>query len=151
PAPAETASDSAETASADPNAAESGSETAATPETRPEEATPEEAANTGTAETAEPTDDPEPAATEPRLVVIGNANFVANGIFSQQLNGDVFTNAVIWLSQRENEVLSIAPKDPTNRRIEMSAVQTNFVGWLAVLIMPLLGFSLCASLWWRRR
>ncbi len=133
-------------------APEAGTEAAATEETATEAATTEETpAPEAAPEATTPEAAPEEAATEPRLVVIGNANFIANGIFSQQLNGDVFTNAVVWLSQRENEVLSIAPKDPTNRRIEMTAVQANVVGWLAILIMPLIGFSLCGFLWWQRR
>ncbi|WP_353258785.1 GldG family protein [Prochlorothrix hollandica] len=131
----------------------------ATPEaTDPEEATPPDTTPEATPEATSDTPPDTAAAAidtaaplEPRLVVVGNANFIANGIFNQQLNGDVFTNAVIWLSQRDDQVLSINPKDPTNRRIEMTTTQSNFVGLLSTVLLPLLGFGLCGVLWWKRR
>ncbi|MEY2976544.1 MAG: hypothetical protein RLZZ435_681 [Cyanobacteriota bacterium] len=88
---------------------------------------------------------------ESRLVVIGNSSFATNGLFQQQLNGDVFTNAVVWLSQREGEVLSISPKDPTNRRIQLQTVEARWVIWLSLIMLPLTGFGLGGFLWWKRR
>jgi ABC-type uncharacterized transport system involved in gliding motility auxiliary subunit len=88
---------------------------------------------------------------EPRFVVIGSAQFFTNGLFDQQLNGDVFTNSVVWLSQREGEVLSISPKEPTNRRIEMAAGQRNFVYLFALFVLPIVGFALALLVWFRRR
>lgn len=107
-------------------------------------ATPEE-----TPESTAPT--AEENAQESRLVVIGNSSFATNGLFAQQLNGDVFTNSIIWLSQREGEVLSISPKDPTNRRIQLQAAQARWVIWLSLIILPLIGFGLGALIWWKRR
>ena len=107
-------------------------------------ATPEETPDS-TAQTAEEN------AQASRLVVIGNSSFATNGLFSQQLNGDVFTNSIIWLSQREGEVLSISPKDPTNRRIQLQAAQARWVIWLSLIILPLIGFGLGTLIWWKRR
>jgi ABC-type uncharacterized transport system involved in gliding motility auxiliary subunit len=108
------------------------------PEANAEAATPEET-------------EPEEEGKESRLVVIGNSSFATNGLFSQQLNGDVFTNSIIWLSQREGEVLSISPKDPTNRRIQLQAAQARWVIWLSLIILPLTGFGLGGFIWWKRR
>jgi ABC-type uncharacterized transport system involved in gliding motility auxiliary subunit len=108
------------------------------PVANPEEASAEEAT-------------PEEEGQESRLVVIGNSSFATNGLFSQQLNGDVFTNSIIWLSQREGEVLSISPKDPTNRRIQLQAAQARWVIWLSLIILPLTGFGLGGFIWWKRR
>lgn len=88
---------------------------------------------------------------ESRLVVIGNSTFMTNGLFSQQLNGDVFTNSVVWLSQREGEVLSISAKDPTNRRIQLKPTQARQVVLLSLIVLPLVGFGLGVFLWWKRR
>jgi len=100
-----------------------------------------------------PTPQPTPSEEkkESRLVVIGNSSFATNGLFSQQLNGDVFTNSVVWLSQREGEVLSISPKDPTNRRIQLKTAEARWVIWLSLIILPLTGFGLGGFIWWKRR
>lgn len=88
---------------------------------------------------------------ESRLVVIGNASFVTNGPVQQQLNPDVFANAITWLSQRENEVLSISPREMTNRRLVLSPLKGNGVAFFAVLLLPLIGFGSAGFLWWQRR
>jgi ABC-type uncharacterized transport system involved in gliding motility auxiliary subunit len=44
-------------------------------------------------------------------VAIGNSSFINDGLFRQQLlNGDVFLNAVRWLSQQDEQPLSIVLK-----------------------------------------
>lgn len=90
-------------------------------------------------------------AKEARLVVLGNSRFATDGLFTQQLNSDVFLNSVSWLSKRDDQVLSIRPKEARNRRITMTNQQANIVGWLAVLLLPLLGFGAAGTVWWRRR
>ena len=79
---------------------------------------------------------------EARLVVLGNSQFVTNGWFQQQLNGDIFLNSVSWLSKPEQKTLSISPKKTTNRRIVMSLIQARFLGWMAVIILPILSFTI---------
>jgi ABC-type uncharacterized transport system involved in gliding motility auxiliary subunit len=86
-----------------------------------------------------------------RLVVIGNASFAGNRLFEQQLNGDVFLNAVSWLSQQDDEVLSIRPREMTNRRILMTPIQQLSAALLAIAVLPLGGILAAAFVWWRRR
>ena len=88
---------------------------------------------------------------EARLVVLGNSQFVTNGWFQQQLNGDIFLNSVSWLSKPEQKTLSISPKKTTNRRIVMSLIQARFLGWMAVIILPILSFTIGGIIWWQRR
>jgi ABC-type uncharacterized transport system involved in gliding motility auxiliary subunit len=106
---------------------------------------------TGTpASTPSPT--PSPAAEkEARLVVIGNSTFATNGAFEQQLNGDVFLNSVAWLSQRDTSILSIRPKEITNRRLPVSTTQGRLLSLVSMGVLPALAFSAAAWLWWRRR
>jgi ABC-type uncharacterized transport system involved in gliding motility auxiliary subunit len=96
-----------------------------------------------------------PAAGEPspesRLVVIGNATFATDGLFEQQLNGDVFLNAVSWLGQQTDATLSIRPREVTNRRIAMTVQQQIGLGVFALLVLPLIGFALAVLMWLRRR
>ncbi len=88
---------------------------------------------------------------ESRLVVIGNSQFATDGKFGQQLNGDVFLNSVSWLSQQENQTLSIRPKQPNKRRINITIAQASLLAWISVVILPLIGFGAAGWLWWRRR
>ena len=88
---------------------------------------------------------------ESRLIVYGNSNFATDSWFDQQLNPDVFVNSVSWLSQRDEQALSISPKEPEDRRINLTPVQSGILGWLALLIVPAFGFLTAGALWWLRR
>jgi ABC-type uncharacterized transport system involved in gliding motility auxiliary subunit len=88
---------------------------------------------------------------ESRLVVLGNSNFASDGLFEQQLNGDVFLNSISWLSKRDDQILSIRPKEAKNRRINLNPVLANIIGWSAIGVIPLIGFTTAGILWWRRR
>ncbi|MDY7004270.1 MAG: Gldg family protein [Cyanobacteriota bacterium] len=88
---------------------------------------------------------------EARLVVLGNSQFATNGWFQQQLNKDVFLNSVSWLGKSEQETLSISPRKNTNRRIAMKLVRARFLSWMAIVILPFLGFTIGGIIWWRRR
>jgi ABC-type uncharacterized transport system involved in gliding motility auxiliary subunit len=84
-----------------------------------------------------------------RLVVIGSSQFMRDGVFEQQLNGDVFLNAVGWLSERRT--LAINPKEISNRRISLSVGQSQLLFWLPVVIFPATSLMVAGVLWWRRR
>lgn len=88
---------------------------------------------------------------ETRMVVLGNTDFATNGLFSQQINGDVFLNSISWLSQQDDRLLSIRPKEQKNRRINMSFLQASLLAWLAIIIVPFVGLLIAGFLWWRRR
>ncbi|MBE9114100.1 Gldg family protein, partial [Nodosilinea sp. LEGE 07298] len=79
---------------------------------------------------------------ESRLVVIGNATFATDGLFEQQLNGDVFLNAVSWLGQQTDATLSIRPREVTNRRISLTVQQQIGLGVFALLVLPVIGLGL---------
>ncbi|MEM9087774.1 MAG: Gldg family protein [Cyanobacteria bacterium P01_F01_bin.53] len=106
----------------------------------------------------EDTESAEPAETEAvselqesRMVIIGNSSFATDGLFSQQLNGDVFLNSVTWLSKVDNPVLSIQPKEATNRRFNLSVRQQVLLTLLSLVVFPLLGIIGSGTLWARRR
>jgi ABC-type uncharacterized transport system involved in gliding motility auxiliary subunit len=103
-----------------------------------------------------PTPPPTPGETpdankpESRLVVIGDSDFATNAILGFNGNRDLFLNVVNWLAQQEN-LISVRPRDPQDRRITLTAGQDRFIFWLTVLIIP--GAILLAGVqtWWRRR
>ena len=102
-------------------------------------------------EAAKESDSSADKSKESRLVVIGNSSFATDGLFSQQLNGDVFLNSVNWLSKIDNPTLSIQPKAITNRRFEMTVQQQIFLTLLALVIFPLAGLIGAGVLWAKRR
>lgn len=88
--------------------------------------------------------------SETRMVVIGNGNFATDGWFQQQLNGDFFVNTLAWLGNQDDRTLSISPKEVTNRRINLSGFQASLITWLAIIIIPALGFTVSIVTWWQR-
>lgn len=100
---------------------------------------------------AESSESTEPAAAEARMVVIGNSSFVTDGVFNQQLNGDLFLNAVDWLGQEDDATLSIRPKTVTDRRLQMTAQQAWGLGVFSLLILPLTGLALAILMVIRQR
>lgn len=88
---------------------------------------------------------------ESRLVIIGNSTFATDSLFNQQLNGDVFLNSVQWLSNQDEQPLSIRPKQPEDRRLNLSPLQANIITILSLAVFPLLGLIAAGITWWRRR
>jgi ABC-type uncharacterized transport system involved in gliding motility auxiliary subunit len=87
---------------------------------------------------------------EARLAVIGDSDFVTNSLLGVQGNRDLFLNTLNWLSQQEN-LISIRPKDPDDRRITLTADQQRWVKFLALLILPAAIFGAGIYNWSRRR
>ncbi|MEQ8386462.1 MAG: Gldg family protein [Coleofasciculus sp. A1-SPW-01] len=136
-----------------------------TPEVSPEDTDEPEAETPEASPTASPEESPEASPSpiqtnesqakedeaESRLIVYGNSNFATDSWFDQQLNPDIFINSVSWLSKRDEQALSISPKEPEDRRINLTPVQSGILGWLALLIVPAFGFLTAGMLWWLRR
>jgi len=87
---------------------------------------------------------------EARLVVIGDSDFAANQFVSVQRNGDLFMNSINWLAQDE-DLISIRPKNPTDRRVSMTEADQNQLFWVAIIFMPLATIGSGAYIWWKRR
>ncbi|MGI8932961.1 MAG: GldG family protein [Phormidesmis sp.] len=145
--------------SVDPNQAPAGPFALGVALARPAQVEGSAAPESAEPEAVEPEADAaaEPADTEPtdpeesRMVVIGNSSFATDGLFDQQLNGDVFLNSVSWLSKQDSLTLSIRPKEATNRRFNMTVTQQILLTLLALVVFPLLGLIGAGTLWARRR
>lgn len=85
---------------------------------------------------------------EARLVVIGDSDFPANQYVER--NGDLFMNSINWLAQDE-DLISIRPKNPANRRLSMTEADQNQLFWITLVFMPLLTIGSGVYIWWRRR
>jgi ABC-type uncharacterized transport system involved in gliding motility auxiliary subunit len=100
------------------------------------------------AEPSKPGDEgPKP---ETRVVVFGDSDFPSNFALGIPGNRDLFMNTIGWLSQQEN-LISIRPKEPDDRRITMTATQQWNIFWLSIVVIPLCIFGSGVYTWWRRR
>jgi hypothetical protein len=105
-------------------------------------------ASAATNEPAKPGDTgPKP---ETRVVVFGDSDFVSTAALGMPGNRDLFMNTIGWLSQQEN-LISIRPKDPDDRRVTMTTIEQANVTWLSLLLIPGLVFGAGVYSWWRRR
>jgi hypothetical protein len=97
-----------------------------------------------------------------RLVVLGNSNFVANGILNARVsvggqqqriqsgNGLLFGNTLSWLAGQEN-LIAIPSKPVDSHPIILNTEQTAFVFWSSFLLIPLAVLIIGALVWWGRR
>ncbi len=109
------------------------------------------AASANPAATPQKTGDaPDAPKPETRVVVIGDSDFAANTGIDIQGNRDLFMNVIGWLSQQEN-LISIRPRKPDDRRLTMTAAQQTNVMWVALVIIPGFIFGTGVYSWWRRR
>jgi ABC-type uncharacterized transport system involved in gliding motility auxiliary subunit len=84
-----------------------------------------------------------------RLVIIGDSDFVANGVMTGA-NADFFLNSLNWLLERE-ELMAIAAKPVEDNRLIMSATQLRALFWIVMAGLPALPALLGTLVWWRRR
>jgi ABC-type uncharacterized transport system involved in gliding motility auxiliary subunit len=96
---------------------------------------------------AKPEDAPKP---ETRVAVIGDSDFASNALLGIQGNRDMFLNTVTWLSQQEN-LISIRPRDPQDRRLTLTGSQQTAVKWFALLVLPAAIWGAGIISWSRRR
>ncbi len=85
-----------------------------------------------------------------RLVVFGDSDFASNVYFGQAGNGNLFSNTVNWLARDEN-FISIKPKSPDDRRLELTEAQGRLVNYAFVLLLPAGILIAGISVWMRRR
>jgi len=101
-----------------------------------------------------PTSENKKAKPKTRLVVIGDSDFVSNGVLQSVRgafgNADLFLNAVNWLAEEET-LISIRPKPPAQHSLILTRPQSNFIFVLTTILIPLLVLLLGGAIWWRRR
>ena len=90
--------------------------------------------------------------SQAKMVIIGDSDFATAGPFSKALNGDVFLNAVTWLgSGQADPSLSIRPKEPTDRRLELNPTNWRILILIGLGLLPASAFGMATYLWWKRR
>ena len=65
-------------------------------------------------------------------------------------NRDLFLNMMNWLSSDE-DLISIRPKDPEDRRLNISNRQMYTLFYSSMVFLPLIVVASGFAVWWRRR
>ncbi|HSL24270.1 MAG TPA: DUF4350 domain-containing protein [Vicinamibacterales bacterium] len=87
---------------------------------------------------------------ETRVVVFGDSDFASNVALGVQGNRDFFLNTVNWLAQHE-DMIAIRSKEPSDRRLTMTAGEQRALVLLSLLVIPGLIIIAGVHAWWRRR
>jgi ABC-type uncharacterized transport system involved in gliding motility auxiliary subunit len=82
--------------------------------------------------------------------VVGSADWADNRYINFNGNSDLAMNAVNWLSSDE-DLISIRPKPPENRRVTMTQHQFNAVLATVQFVLPLVVVVAGVGVWWKRR
>jgi ABC-type uncharacterized transport system involved in gliding motility auxiliary subunit len=85
-----------------------------------------------------------------RFVVIGTSEFIANGMITFQANRDLALNAINWLSSDE-DLISIRPKPPEDRRLNVNQRQMNMFFYVDLIMIPLLIIASGVTVFLKRR
>lgn len=83
------------------------------------------------------------SAKKARIVVTGTSNFAVNAYFPTMGNGNLFLNIISWLAQDE-DLISIRPKAPEDRRLVLSQSQMAVIRLLTIIVLP--GIALVAGI-----
>jgi ABC-type uncharacterized transport system involved in gliding motility auxiliary subunit len=95
--------------------------------------------------------EPEKKSDGGRFVVVGDSDFITNEVASAPvLNADLFLNMVNWVAQDE-DLISVRPREPEDRRIFLSPQQMTNVMLLSLLVIPGVILVTGVSVWWGRR
>jgi ABC-type uncharacterized transport system involved in gliding motility auxiliary subunit len=85
-----------------------------------------------------------------RFVVVGTSRWIGNGFLTFNGNRDLYLNMLNWLSSDE-DLISIRPKDPEDRRLNMNPRQATMLFYGSVVFIPLAIIIAGVGVWWKRR
>lgn len=121
-----------------------------TPAAKPSEDAGESAAGDQGKEADQERGDKPEENVESRIVLFGDSDFANNRFFGEGRNGDVFLLTVSWLAQDEG-LLGIRPRNPTDRRVNLTVAEAQMVRWLSAALLPLATLGLGIFIWFSRR
>ena len=85
-----------------------------------------------------------------RMVIIGDPDFVTNKYITFSGNKDFALNCMDWLGEQEN-LISIRPKNPTDRKLNLTPQQQGKIFYFSVVALPFLALILAEIVWWKRQ
>jgi ABC-type uncharacterized transport system involved in gliding motility auxiliary subunit len=97
-----------------------------------------------------PAEEDKAAAKKPRLIVVGNSRFAANGTLGNAGNANFFLNSIHWLTGSEKQI-GIAPKTPEQASLSLTQGEVRRIGLFSIFGLPSLAIFLGVWVWYRRR
>jgi ABC-type uncharacterized transport system involved in gliding motility auxiliary subunit len=85
-----------------------------------------------------------------RFVVVGNSRWAANNFLRFNGNRNLLLNMLNWLSSDE-DLISIRPKEPEDRRINLTRAQFLMLRTVSQFMLPLIVIVGGVMVWWKRR
>ena len=85
-----------------------------------------------------------------RFVVVGNSRWAANNFLRFNGNKNLLLNMLNWLSSDE-DLISIRPKEPEDRRINLTRAQFLMLRTVSQFMLPLIVIIGGVMVWWKRR
>ncbi len=110
----------------------------------------EAAADAGAPAPAEAAEAAAEEAPSPRLVVLGDSDFMSNAQIEQAGNSVLFVNLFNWLVERE-ALVAIPPKEPEQVRLNLTAGELRWIFWLSLAVLPAAMLALGGWVYTRRR
>jgi ABC-type uncharacterized transport system involved in gliding motility auxiliary subunit len=92
------------------------------------------------------------SAPQGRFVVVGSSLAAENQFVGSRTldNRDLMVNISDWLSSDE-DLISIRPKSPEERPLNLTTRKLNAAFWLSIVIFPLAVVGFGFATWWKRR
>lgn len=87
---------------------------------------------------------------EGRFIVVGSSDWISNYALGFAGNRDLVMNMLNWLTNDE-DLISIRPKDPEDRRIQLTGSQMLMVRMVSQFLIPIFVIIFGIMVWWRRR
>jgi ABC-type uncharacterized transport system involved in gliding motility auxiliary subunit len=91
-----------------------------------------------------------PAVPEFRLVVVGDADFAANGIRSFGMNSDLYMNMLSWLTSEE-DLIAIRPRATDDAKMDLTEFKVRVVQLASMIFAPLGLFAAALGVFLFRR
>jgi ABC-type uncharacterized transport system involved in gliding motility auxiliary subunit len=85
-----------------------------------------------------------------RLAVFGDSDFATNGSINLQGNSDLVLNTISWLAEEE-DLISVRPKDPEDRRLNLTARQSKIMLYFGVILLPVVIFGAGIAVYRKRK
>lgn len=85
-----------------------------------------------------------------RLVVVGDADFAANGVRQFGINNDLFQNMLAWLAHEE-DLIAIRPKPTDTSEFEITEERSRVINLASVVVFPFAMFIAGIVTWLKRK
>jgi ABC-type uncharacterized transport system involved in gliding motility auxiliary subunit len=85
-----------------------------------------------------------------RFAVVGDADFIANGLLLTNGNTDLFINTINWLAEQD-DLVAIAPRSKTATPMALSTRQILIMLLVSLFLVPLAVLGSGVAVWLVRR